>query len=72
VTPERREQLKLAKRRQRKKARDARLCIINPAHGPAGDGRVTCPTCSETRVERRRVVRAAPASSNCRRLATGS
>lgn len=34
------------KRRQRERARERGNCIVNPAHGLAGDGRTTCPACS--------------------------
>jgi hypothetical protein len=33
------------KRRQRDRAREAGLCLMNPHHGPAGEGYVTCPRC---------------------------
>jgi hypothetical protein len=34
------------KRAQRQRARDAGLCVVNPAHGPAGENRVACAACS--------------------------
>jgi hypothetical protein len=58
MTPERREQLHLAKRRARVRARAKGLCIICTQNLVA-PGRATCDACTDARVEARRTKRTA-------------